>query len=1120
MDKRKNYSNNYFAGHFNRVDAFLQTDIFQRLHTIRSNHSIMSLHFIKNCFRKACLDVFPKMHSKNIVILTIFLSFLINLSMVSAQTNDWENAEIVEINKMDGRAWFIPFENEKAALTENYAASQQYKLLNGNWKFNWSENPGNRPVDFYKENFDVSGWDEIPVPANWQMHSYGYPQFTNYIYPFPVDSSIAIVKSNFESIDGSYINYAPIPHDFNPVGSYRLDFDLPEDWENREVIIHFGAVKSAFYLWVNGVKVGYSQGSKLPAEFNITEYVKPGKNLLAAEVYRFSDGSYLEDQDFWRVSGFERDIYLVGQPKTSVIDFEMTALLDETYQNGVFDSDVILKNFGSQAQSLEIRFVIYDGDMQAIFREEKSSIIEGEKSDNIQFNTTIDQVNHWSAEKPNLYSATITLLKDGEEIQSIHQKIGFRSVEIKNGLLLVNGKTIYLKGVNRHDHHPVRAHYVTREDMEAELAIMKKFNINAIRTAHYPNDPIFYELCNEYGFYVMDEANIEAHGHGFTPRDGLGNDPRFGKAIMERTQRMVQRDKNYSCIIMWSLGNEIGPGKNMGKAYQWIKENDYRPVHYETAYLNENYEANDVISNMYWSIDDIKNKYLDQYPEKPFIWCEYGHAHGNSLGHLKELWDFSYAHDQLQGGFIWDYRDQGLLKTTPDGIEYFAYGGDFEPEGIHNDGNNCADGIVGSDLTLRPSIWEVKKAYQNVWFNTIDEIPGHYKLENRFFFTDLSEYNYSWELLEEGEVILSGKMESVSAAPGTETHIRIEELSDFKTDPYKEYYVNLYAHQTLEERFLSQGHIIASDQFLIADKDLPEVPNQNEDAALTLETSQESFLIKSNDFQVEISRQTGFITSYKIDTLELIKKGLDFNFWRPLTDKDYGNNFDKLSGIFKEGNASHWSEVKVHQNDQQEIIVKAKRFLTNIFSDAEMVYSIKGDGTVHCHFKLDFEKGLPEIPRIGLRMQIGGEFENMKYYGRGPHENYWDRKFAAHVGIYDQKVEDNFTTYIRPQECGNRSDIRWVEFTNSTGKGLRIEGFPTVDIVAHHFPLEDLDFAENTERRHTYDIVRQDMVEISIDYKQRGLGADNSWGARPLEKYRLFTGKYEFDFVIKGIQQN
>ncbi|MEL6534004.1 MAG: glycoside hydrolase family 2 TIM barrel-domain containing protein [Bacteroidota bacterium] len=1050
----------------------------------------------------------------------LLLSFLFTANY--AQVPDWENTEVFAVNKEAPRAWFIPFGTEAEAFTQQPANSTQYLSLSGQWKFHWAEKPADRPADFYAPGYDDADWDEIPVPANWQMHGYGWPHYTNIQYPFPVEESQRIAWENYSSTDGTYSTYAPIPHDFNPVGSYRHTFTLPTGWDNRHLILHFGAVKSAFYLWINGQKVGYSQGSKLPAEFDVTDYVQAGTNTLALEVYRYSDGSYLEDQDFWRLAGIEREVYLLGQPKTHIQDFRLNALLDETYTDGVLNAEVQVKNTAARNASLRVQLKLYDPTGANVLSEE-SKLVRVKRGETlaIPFQTSIEQVQTWSAESPTLYPVTITMFQGEEEIQSLRHDVGFRSVEIKDGQLLVNGKAIYFKGVNRHEHLPETGHVVTEQSMVEEILLMKQFNINAVRTSHYPNHPLWYRLCDQYGLYLIDEANVEAHGHGYSPQDGLGNDPRFRKALVDRIQRMVQRDKNHASILVWSLGNETGPGRNHAEAYQWIKANDYRPVHFETNIENLEVKAADMITTMYSPIENIERNYLGQFSDMPFFWCEYSHAMGNSNGNLKELWDFTYAHPQLQGGFIWDWRDQGLLKHTAEGEPYFAYGGDFEPEGVHHDFNFCANGLVGSDLTPHPGIWELKKVYQNIHFRRAEgEDPYAFVIENRNFFVPLINYEIAWELVLGPNQVTSQILDVPRIEPGQSARIRIPELAELLSQAPATAVLNFTARTQAPTLALPKGHVVASEQIVL--RQTPAFTDYqamlSTTASISLKESTQAWEISGANFAFTLDREKGQWVSYRVEGQEMLKEGLQLNFWRPMTDNDFGNNFFNSAQVYRR--ASEKYEVistQVLEQTETQVKLAVRLYHPALRTGTVLHFTVNGEGKVLVESETELGTHLPEVPRYGVRFQLPGSYQQMEYYGRGPHENYWDRKYSAHLGYYTQTVADTYVPYIRPQEHGNRSDVHHVQFTNEENRGLKIWGLPTVDLVARHFPQEDLDYNKWVDRRHTTDVEFKDLVEVCVDYRQRGVGGDNSWGATPHAEYRLWPGTYRLQFLVAPI---
>lgn len=1019
--------------------------------------------------------------------------------------NDWENPKIFAVNKEDPHAFFIPYATEEQAIANIHADSPYYRLLSGKWKFKWSRNPDERPSDFYKTDYDVSEWALITVPANWQMEGYGYAIYSNVEYPFPKDQP-------------------RVPHDFNPVGSYRLDFDVPEDWDGRDIFIHFGAVKSAFYLWVNGKKVGYSQGSKLPAEFNITEYVKPGKNMLAAEVYRWTDGSYLECQDFWRVAGIERDVFLYSTPKTRIYDFWARSGLDANYKHGTFELDVWVRNSTDNPSSGSIEIKLYD-DGKEILKDEEQFYIKNSADAKVSFKDEILDVKQWSAEKPNLYTLSITL-KDGEGkgTEAAAIKTGFRTSEIKNGQLLVNGKAVTLKGVNRHEHHPTKCHVVTEKSMLDDIRLLKQFNFNAVRTSHYPDDPRWYELCDQYGIYLIDEANIESHGYGYKPNKTLGNKPDFLEAHVDRMKRMAHRDKNHPSIIIWSMGNEGGTGVNFLAGYKWLKAFDHtRPTQYERAErLTDITERHtDIIAWMYASIDEIKEEYIGQYPERPFIWCEYAHAMGNSTGNLQDLWDLVDSHRQLQGGFIWDWVDQGLLRTNKQGKTFWAYGGDLEPEGVRHDENFCCNGLVYPDRTIHPAMWEVKKVYQYIKFLPKNLQELEFDVKNTYDFTNLKEFQLSWEITEDGKVIKSGKLPILDVKPYDTRTVRIKDV-EVEPEPGAEYFLNLKAETLSDSPMVPESHIVATEQF-----DLTTTGN------LSMEENGKEIIVKGRDFKITFVKKKGTFSSYKYNGRELFKSGPEINFWRAPIDNDFGNEFQTRCVAWKNaGKNRKMTSTKAKAISKSHVSIAFDMNLDDVKGACRTTYDIYGNGDILVanDYKLSESKARKfintitrkrtEIPRIGMNMIIPQEYDNIKWYGRGPHENYWDRKTSAFVGIYESKVADMFEPYVRPQENANRTDTRWVELTNDRGFGLRFTGMPTIDFSALNHLIEDLDPGEKKLGRHPCDLPDRDLISLNIDYKQTGIGGDTSWGRKTYPKYTLCPGDYSYSFKISVLDKN
>ncbi|MFA5262551.1 MAG: glycoside hydrolase family 2 TIM barrel-domain containing protein [Opitutaceae bacterium] len=1021
----------------------------------------------------------------------------------AAEVPDWENPEVVGINKLEPRASFIPHDSLDGALKGDPAASSQYLLLNGTWKFNCVKRPEDRPVDFYKPDYDVSRWAEIPVPGSWQMHGFDFPIFTNAEYPFPIDTP-------------------RITHAFNPVGSYRTSFELPSGWTEREVILHFGGAGAAFYVWVNGEKVGYSEDGKLPAEFDITRHVKAGRNILAVEVYRWCDGSYLEDQDFWRLSGIERDVFLLGVPKVSIQDYFARAGLDDHYVDGLLDLSVKIANHASSARSLSLAVDLLDESGAPVLSRRLAADLGAGETRELSVKDDIPKVRAWSAEQPNLYKLALQLEDGGRIVQAVVRPLGFRRFESKDGVMLINGKHIYFKGVNRHEHDDRLGHYVPKESMLKDVLVMKQHNVNAVRTSHYPNDPYWYDLCDEHGIYVMDEANIEGHGHGFTPETSLGAWPMYRKTIMTRVEGMVRRDKNHPSVLFWSLGNETGPGQNFVDAYRWCKDFDpSRLVHFESGCLNRERRTSDVVSTMYWRIDEMKDKYLGKWPDRPFVWCEYAHSAGNSTGNFQEYWDFVYANRQLHGGFIWDWVDQGLKLKAADGREYWGYGGDFEPAGVHNDGIGCIDGLVFPDRRPHPGLEEVKHVYADIIFEPVDAAAGLVRVRNRHLFTELDAYALSWELMEDGRRVAGGDIATPSAPPESAVDIAIDAVKAFPFDHAREYYLNLKACLAKGTKLLPQGHVVARGQMLVRKAETPAVRPSFPAPIVTQDEKQ--LTVKAGDAVIRFDKANGALCSYVVGGRELIQTGLALSFWRAPTENDGGNYLAKISRVWQEAGqqVQRWKTVLGQSTLADGRVRLAFDFyLTEVACNYALSYTVGGDGSVEVEGRLSkVNKGLPELPRFGVHITLGGQYDHARWYGRGPHENYRDRLLSAFVGLYESSVWDMRTPYIRPQENGNRCDIRWIEFTDKQGFGLRVEGMPTVDITAHCHPLEDLGEPGVGAPKHSVDIVKKDMVRVYIDTAQRGLGGDDSWGALPHEAYRLYPAEHRVAFSLRPVRR-
>jgi len=1021
-----------------------------------------------------------------------------------------QTPEIVAINRMPMRASAFAFESRQLAEKRQKENSAYFLSLNGSWKFNWVKDPRQRPLDFFKTDFNDASWKTFPVPANWELNGYGLPIYVNQPYEFAGHAK-----------RGAQLNPPfDIPVDNNPVGSYRKTFTLPKIWDGRQIFIHLGAVKSAFFIWVNGKKVGYSEDSKLAAEFDITPYVKPGENLVALQVYRWSDGSYLECQDMWRISGTERDVYLFATPKLDVRDFKIASTLDPTYNNGLLTVDAAIHNYRidqktnhSKPDSFRIRAELVDANGRLVWKTESSQhTVLGNYQQSVSFKTEIKNVQQWSAEIPYLYTLYLTLEnKAGEVLEVVPQRVGFRSVEINGSNLLVNGKRVFLKGVNRHEHHPTKGHTLTHEDMRKDMETMKKLNINAVRHSHYPPDPYWMELCDEYGLYVVDEANIESHGLGYSLDVTLGNKKQWQQAHLQRIQRMYERDKNHASVITWSLGNEAGNGVNFYEAYQWLKQTDTRPVQYERAEWDFN---TDMIVPQYpdpnWLV-----RYAGGKEPRPLIMSEYAHIMGNSLGNFKEYWEAIENHPKLQGGFIWEWIDQSI-DTVKNGKRIKAYGGDFPLEGPVDenisDNNFCIKGVVTAYRELTPMALEIKKVYQPIK-STFDG-ANMVTVTNGYFFRSLENVQATWQLIENGRMVENGNIKNIVAAPGQKTSFSLPIKTKQKED--KEYFLNIRYTLKDAEPFLEKSFELAYDQFSMNRNSL-----QKEQPAsggkLQLVRNDNKVSINGNRFSIGFDLQNGTMTTYAVSGQPIIEAGPQPSFWRAPTDNDIGSGFNKSLRMWRNAYESGtMSEANATQKADGSCEVVFKKSLLNGDATAEQVFTIYGNGTVKIVNQFTAIKGkYPLLMRVGNDLQVNKQFNQVEWYGRGPGENYWDRKTASLIGLYKQQVKDQYFRYARPQESGNKTDVRWVSLTDKKGAGLKIIFADSLlNFSALPYSLDDLDPEVNKKQYHSGELVERDKIFMHVDLQQTGLQGMDSWGAWPLEKYRIPFRNHSYSYWI------
>ena len=1016
----------------------------------------------------------------------------------------WQNPAINQINKVPAHAHFIPYANVEQAQSDEKWQSTLIQSLNGMWKFNLAQNPSERPYWFFKDDFDTRKWKEIKVPANWELEGYDYPIYVNVKYPHAATPPL-------------------IQENYNPVGSYKRTFSIPENWNGKEIIIHFGAASSMLNVWVNEQFVGYSEDSKTPAEFNITKFLKPGENSLAVEIFRWCDGSYLEDQDFWRMSGITRDVYLLARSEQHIQDFRVTSGLDETYTNGVFSVNIDVLNLGENAASTVIEAVLSDGGTVV---ETFSKELTAGKT-NVVFDARIPNVKQWSAEIPILYELIITV-KNGENVvEVIKQDVGFRTSEIKNGNLLINGKYVYLKGANIHEHNDKTGHYQDKETMLLDIKTMKAHNLNAIRTSHYPEPELWYELCNKYGLYLIDEANIETHGMGYGPKS-LAKDSIWKEAHLYRTKNMFERDKNQPSIIIWSLGNEAGNGVNFYASYDYLKSVDTtRPVQYEGARLDVN---TDIFCPMYARIQNME-EYAKTKPERPLIQCEYAHSMGNSVGNLQDYWDLIEKYPALQGGFIWDWVDQGLLATDSAGVNYWKYGGDFGPDTVPSDGNFCLNGLVNPDRTPKPQLLEVKKVYQYIGFTPVNLNNGTISVKNKYAFLNLSNFNFEWEIIGDGKIVDSGKLDDLNLEPEQSTNVTVP--VKVQAEAGVEYFLNIKAKLKNNWSLLEAGTEMAAEQFELPVFKLTPKANKADFADVSLQENENAVIVLGDGFSVAFDKKAGVITSFKKGDTEMLLSGPVPNFWRAPIDNDFGNGLDKRSRVWRTaGETRKVASVTVSQKAKNTAEIAFNFDLVNdsslVIASYKSTYTVYGSGDVVINNQFEMtQKELPEIVRMGMNLQMPRNFDQMSWLGRGPQESYWDRKTGAFVGLYSGSVADQYWAYLRPQENGNKTDVRWMTITDQAGNGLFFEGMPLLEVSAHHNLLVDFESDVRSfdnqpgktpaVNRHINDVKPRDLTSVNIDYKQMGVGGDDSWGARTHDQYRLTDTKYNYSFRMKAI---
>lgn len=1125
----------------------------------------------------------------------------------SAQSPEWETPTIFGKNKELAHASFVSYPDEKTALQYQRSASPWYQLLNGSWKFSFITNPTKTPKDFHQSNFTDSLWKNIKVPGHWQLQGYGKPIYTNVDHPFPP-------------------NPPYVPKEGNETGLYRKTFELSEGLKDfqksgQQVFLHFAGVQSAFYVWVNGQRVGYSEGSMTPAEFNITPYLSTkGKNTLAVQVIRWSDASYLEDQDFWRLSGIFRDVFLWVTPALHIRDFQVTTDLDVAYRDATLKVDIFARNYIKTAsKGGYIRLKLLD-QQDSVVVEKKIPYrnIAAGKEEKLSFLEQIANPLKWSAEQPHLYKLVI-ILEDVEEkpMEVVSVKIGFRKVEIKNAQVLINGQPVYFKGVNRHEFEPTTGRAISEASMIADIRLIKQHNFNAVRTSHYPNQTRWYELCDEYGLYIIDEANLESHYLWDRVAQSPVHQAQWKAAIVDRGISMAQRDKNHACVVMWSMGNEAGNGVNMQAMYDAIRKIDQsqRPIHYESRHLDigskllttgnliEKYKSGmallawttklsgyDINSTMYPMPHEIEERYKKDGARRPLILCEYAHAMGNSTGFFKAYWDMFEKYPEMQGGFIWDWVDQGLSKKDKNGQSYFAYGGDFGDE--PNDGHFCQNGLIFPDRRPKPALQTVKKVQQFVKIKPQDLAKGQVSVQNTYNFQSLDFLDLHWEVSASGKIIQKGSLGALNIAAGKQKTIQVP-FKKPNLQPGKEYWLNLKLRINDSLPWADSSFVLAWEQFKLPFKvePLPQLTSKQL-GKVSLQEQGNQYTITAGKVEIVFDKAKGQIQSLKYQTKPLLTQGPLVNLWRAPTDNDDGTG-DTNPDPLLEYHGTTWrkmgldalknTQIKTmaRQVSDQEVQVEVSGVLKGKASsfDYKMLYRILGNGEVlvenslNVHYKISplswqllaatfsfltfvlvtrrwwrrrarkhrknrvsgvkrilkgvlalgyylilliafaafagagylFYKDyfdIKPLPRVGNQLKLAQSFDQMQWYGKGPHETYIDRQEGALVGIYTGKVADQYTPYIRPQENGNKTQVRWMALTNAQKLGLLIVG-DTLNMSAHQYELKEF-----TKAKHTPDVKMTNQTTLNIDYGQSGLGSESfyyhfmDWSLLKQKKYR------------------
>ncbi|HZJ80903.1 MAG TPA: glycoside hydrolase family 2 TIM barrel-domain containing protein [Dysgonamonadaceae bacterium] len=1063
------------------------------------------------------------MKTKFLVALMVLISFTAFAQDQENRYAEITNPKLVNMNKLPPRSSFFSFTNVSDAKEASYSSKgSNILLLNGTWKFHYTKNFSERPMkDFYNMQFDAQSWNDIQVPGNWEVQGFGIPIYVNIPYEFTSPGN----QPYWDKPNPPFV-----PEEFNPTGTYRKEFEIPQSWSGQDIILSSDATKGAAYFYLNGEFLGMTKDGKLPARFDITDLAVVGNNVLSVQIHRFSDANYLECQDFWRISGFERDVYVYARPKLHIEDFFAQTLLDETYQHGEFNLDVDVANSNNGTGDFSLTYQLIDASDKVLAKETKKAVADDKG--NISFSRQIANVKKWSAEEPNLYTLTLELKdNNGVTAEATSIKVGFRTAEIKDKQFKINGQPVLIKGVNVHEHSEHTGHYVTEELMRKDFELFRKYNVNTARTSHYPQPEMFYKLADEYGIYVINEANIESHGMGYSLSKGgtLGNNPLFLEDHMNRTIGMVERDKNHPSVVTWSLGNEAGNGYNFYETYMWVKERDTsRPVQYERAVLEFN---TDIYCPMYALPHSIVEYAKNPNSDRPLILCEYAHTMGNSLGNFTEYWDNIREYPLLQGGCIWDWVDQGLLEEDDNGTEYWTYGGDYGPKGTPSDSNFCINGVVFPDRTIKPHTEEMRKVYQNVWFKNFDFKKGTVDIFNENFFIDLSQYNISYTIKSNGRVLTSGMIDANVAPQETQTVT----MSNFAkvANSSAQLSVEFEVRQKEETRYIPAGWVVARDQFLV--NNYPDLQLSSKMKPATLKEGDNQVEVNGRRFKAVFDKTTGVMTSYKYRNTEYVNDGYGLRpfFWRAPIDNDYGA---RLPQRLKDWKTASYQDLNVDDisvvSNNETTTITAKYVYPSSNSIWEVTYTIYNDGTIRVDNTFDASESDTElIPRIGMRMQLPASVVNAEYYGRGPWGNYSDRKTSTFVDRYQSPVSEMVTKYVAPQENDHHTDTKWLALTQKSGRGLLFVADDNFEFNASNYLLETISKEETLNNdvsigtaplnKHTNDYKPSQLVDLFIDHSMQGVGGNNSWGALPLDEYLIkpANSPITFSFTIIPINK-